>query len=597
MIIGIDLGTTYSLCACYKDGEVILIPNQWGELLTPSAVHFKEDRTFSVGPCNDDSYIHHVKYFKEFMGTPHTFQLGSSQFTPVELSAFVLKQLKADAEAFLGCEVTEAVISVPAYFNDNQRIATKQAGQIAGLNTLRIVNEPSAAALAHRLEEEASVMMVFDFGGGTLDVSIVECFDNIIEILAIAGDNHLGGKTVDQLLASAFCTATGLNANSLSPEEHDSFLTQIEQVKFLLGQQEYVTFSFQSYETIFTQTLFQKLLMPLFDKMKQLMSRAVRDSRKVLDEIDKIILVGGSSKLFGLSDYIQELMGTKPLCSLNPQEVVATGMGYYVGIKSRCQQVEDFILTDVCPFTLGVGVVVDSNDNAPHVSPLIQRNSTLPATRTERFTTVTDNQSAVTLSILQGESYYQKENLLLDEISIKVDPGAGGSQTIDVTFVYDLNGILQVDAVHLNSGRKKRRTIVSHGLHYSDQELAQAIEQLNNYRLAYEKTTTPLLKYADKVYAQCSNVAREQLELLLSSYQRALNLSLVEHRKAHMNLVRFLQELEKREKFLLDEEDSKENIFAFDSDEDDSFFEDDEDEFDYDDDEDDDDDDDYDDED
>lgn len=555
MIIGIDLGTTYSLCSCYKDGAVQLIPNGQGAYMTPSVVHFNDDNTFYVGNSATKTTPHSFRYFKEFMGTTKTFPFQEKEFTPVELSAFVLKQLKADAEAFLGYPVTEAIISVPAYFNDNQRIATKQAGQLAGLNTLRIVNEPSAAALAHRMDDSDATMLVFDFGGGTLDVSVVDSFENIIEILAIAGDNHLGGKTVDDLLATAFCSATGLKAKDLSPEEHTQFMAQIEQVKITLSTQDFVSLSFLGRETIFTKPLLLKLLEPLFDRMKQIIRRAVTDSDLQLHEIDKVILVGGSSQLVGLSQFLADLIGIPPALTTKPQEVVATGMGYYVGIKLREEEVEDFILTDVCPFTLGVAVVDGVLDNAPHVSPIIPRNTTLPASRTHTFSTVHDGQESIKLSILQGEAYYKVDNLLLEEITFPVTAGAAGSQNVNVTFTYDLNGILQVEITHENTGRTKLHTIVNQSIHYSDYDLQEAIKSIEQYKLSFTETTTPLLKHANLIYSQCAPAMRDTLRILMMQYNVAKNQSLIAHRKAHAELVAFLEDLEAQQEHFMDRND------------------------------------------
>lgn len=555
MIIGIDLGTTFSLCSYFSENGPKLIPNSQGKYLTPSIVHFKEDKTFTVGDCSDPSFLHHVSYFKEFMGTTHKFTLGKQEFSPVELSTFVLKQLKSDAETFLGVKVTEAVISVPAYFNDNQRIATKQAGQLAGLATTRIINEPSAAALAYRGDSEEATLLVFDFGGGTLDVSVVDCFENIIEILSISGDNHLGGKTVDDLIAHYFCEKTEISFEDLDKEEQKTLLLQSQQAKEALSKSKNLIFSFKGKDLLFTREILEDLILPLFKKMKQIMANAVRDSGKVPSEIDQVVLVGGSSHLVGLSAYISELMGKVPVSATKPQEVVALGMGFYAGIKSRNEAVEDIILTDVCPFTLGIGVVHGPHDHTPHVSPMIPRNTTLPAIRRELFSTVHDDQEKVQLTIVQGEAYYQKDNLLLEELSITVDPGTAGTQGIEVTFTYDLNGILQVDIVHLNSGRSKSRAIVSQGLHYSEFELHSAMEALNRFKLASSTPQEdPLLTLAREAYPSCDEFCQKQLSALMGYYEQALEMGTVEKRKASRRLQEFLD-------YLADD-----NAYVFDSD-------------------------------
>lgn len=540
MMIGIDLGTTFSLAAYYQDGAAKLIPNALGKVLTPSVVHFKEDLTFIVGECSHPDYLYHAKYFKEYMGTNHSFQMGKLEFSPIELSSFVLKQLKDDAERHLGCEITEAVISVPAYFNDNQRIATKQAGQLAGLNTATIINEPSAAALAHRFDKEENTVMVFDFGGGTLDISIVDCFENIIEILSISGDNHLGGKTIDNLLVTGFCNATGMDFNAMEAAEQEEFLLQIEQLKMALAKGD-TLFTYKDYSQYFTPLVFQNMIQPVFERMKDIMKEAVKNCRKKLGDIDEVILVGGSSNLMGLAEFIEEKTGLVPLLLGNPQEVVAKGMGYYTGIKTRDKNVCDLVLTDVCPFTLGVGVVHSEHDKAPHVKPMIPRNSTLPATHTESFSPVYEDQTAINLSILQGEAYYKKDNLILGDITIDLDEGSIQDQTIDVSFTYDINGILQVDVLHVHSGRKKSRIIANQSLQYNDYELKKATEALNRFKLATEQH--PLLQKALKLYETSNKHTRAELDKAIAFFQQAMRTGLVEQRKAEYSLSMFIDQV------------------------------------------------------
>lgn len=541
MIIGIDLGTTYSLCAYFDGKNPQLIPNSQGKFLTASEVHLGEDKSFAVGDCPAGDFPYHFRFFKEFMGTDRVFSGGGECFSAVQLSALVLKQLKEDAERFLNCKVEEAVISVPAYFNDNQRIATKQAGQLAGLGSSRIVNEPSAAALCYQFGYDEATLMVFDFGGGTFDVSMVDCFDNIIEILSISGDNHLGGKTVDQHLGRYFCQEVGLNWSLL--EEDGQLLRDMEVIKEKLPQEPQILYEYQGKEFLFTRHLLQDICKPLFHRLKVIMAQAVRDSGKEMGDIDQVILVGGSSRLVGLPQFIEDLMGIKPICTKNPQTVVALGMGYYVGMKSRQSALRELILTDVCPFTLGVGTVTGNQDSRPHVTPLIPRNTTLPASFQSRFVTVSHGQDAIVVNVVQGEGYFVKENLLLANIEFSLPPAPAGEEGVEVCFTYDFNGILQVDIYHEESGTHKSHRILStEAKHYREEELQEAIDQLNQYRLhCLSGEEHGLLREANGFYGRMGRHEKEILAKLMGEYKLALGNSRVESRKIQRKF-RFLLE-------------------------------------------------------
>lgn len=545
MIIGIDLGTTYSLCSYYDGKAPQLIPNAHGGVLTPSEVHIGED--VYVGDCVDsEKYPYHFRFFKEFMGTNRIFQAGEQEFTPVQLSALVLKQLKADAEAHLNQHVTEAIISVPAYFNDNQRIATKQAGQLAGLNTTRLVNEPSAAALAYQFGFDEASLMIFDFGGGTFDVSMVDCFDNIIEILAVSGDNHLGGKNVDKLLADYFCQQT--NTQNLSAEEMTRLCQDMEVLKESLSAQGQMLYSFQGKELLFTKPLLRDLCQPIFNQLKVIMAQAVRDSEKDLQDIDQVILVGGSSNLEGLPQFIQNLMGKKPLLLQNPQTVVALGMGYYVGMKSRHHSLCELILTDVCPFSLGIATVHNNKDSNPHLTPLIPRNTTLPATKKSEFVTVHPDQKSISLEIYQGEGYFAEENILLSTLNIDLPRQTNQKiHAIQVTFTYDFNGILQVD-VQGDGIELTHKVLSDQTKHYSPEELQAAAMSLNFFKLAQETPQNdPLVREANYFYGIVGRKEKELLRAVLDEYRKAQLKSRVEERKAQRKLRFLLDKMEEWE--------------------------------------------------
>lgn len=528
MILGIDLGTTYSACSYFDGQRAVLIPNSTGAVLTASVVYLGEGDKFVVGDCpNPEEFPTKFCFFKEYMGTKKQFLTGGRSFSPVELSAMVLQQLKADAERFLGEPVTEAVISVPAYFSDKQRVATKQAGELAGLHTARIVNEPSAAALAYQFGFDESSILVFDFGGGTIDVSVVDCFDNIIEIRAIAGDNHMGGKDVDQLLVDYFCSVSRLSPNS---EEQEILRTEMELLKETLSQVPQILYEFGGKAVMFDRTLLASICQPLFQKLGNLISKAMWDGEKDPNEIDAVILVGGSSHLQGLAEYLEDIMGITPICSIHPQTVVAMGMGYYVGMKSRDEAVKDLILTDVCPFSLGVSSVHGGRDVTPHMTALIPRNSTLPATETANFVTVSDNQDQIVLKVLQGEHYLARDNDLLGTIPFDLPPAPAGQESIQVCFTYDLNGILQVEVNHLSSGRQTV-TALSSTAHQelSEETLAESMERLSHFRLATMAEEEELLQRANGMYALLPPKERNLVGKFLAEYRSAK--AMVEERK------------------------------------------------------------------
>ena len=364
-VIGIDLGTTNSLGAYWK-GRVYLIPMEDGNFLLPSVVGYVEEEGFLAGTAAKERLISYPEdtaaSFKRFMGTAKTYRLGGRAYTPMELSAIVLGQIKRNAEFFLKEEIEEAVISVPAYFNDKQRSDTKKAAQIAGLKAVRLINEPSAAALAYRMEygEEDRTLLVFDFGGGTLDLSYVECFDNVVEITAVAGDNHLGGDDIDQAILEYFCRENGFRAEELTREEQANLRKISEKAKCALADKEEVAMELETggriCRALLNEDLLFEICVPLFGKIKQLFLHILEDAGSRVSEIDDLIMVGGSSKLGVVKRFLRELLGKEPIVMGETDRVVAWGVGVYAGIRQRREEIKDLLLTDVCPFTLGIAV-------------------------------------------------------------------------------------------------------------------------------------------------------------------------------------------------------------------------------------------------
>lgn len=550
MMIGIDLGTTNSLVCVYRNGKTELIPNGLGEYMTRSVVSVLEDGTILTGRAAAERLISHPERtaasFKRFMGTEKTFVLGGRSFLPHELSALILKQLCEDAKNYLGEEIEEAIISVPAYFDDNQRNATKLAAELAGLPVRRLINEPSAAALYHNLHANIQDcrLMLIDFGGGTLDVSIVECFENVIEILAIAGDNHLGGDDIDRAIGEYFCKIHSLTLSELTRSQQAILLRQAEAAKKALSEgteapvirisakasmdsrEDSMEGSMEgrnTLELVLTKSLLRELCEPYLNRMKSVMIRAMNDSRLSPSELDDVILVGGSAKLAVLGDFLEELTGRRPSVSERPDHMVAEGTGICAGIKARREELRDIVMTDVCPFSLGIAVANNAWDQNLHMAVMIQRSSMLPTSRTETFYTLCDDQTRIRLQIFQGEGYYASENLKLGELMLCVPMGKAGQHYVTVCFAYDINGILHVDA-RSSGGDAQETIIVNPNVQLSEKELSEKVEMLKGLRFIRngQEEDHLLMARVERLYAELTGPEREQAAQLLSRYQQIL---------------------------------------------------------------------------
>ena len=557
-IIGIDLGTTNSLVSVYRNGRAELLPNEWGQLLTPSCVGVLEDGTVTVGAVAKERLITHPREtaasFKTWMGTQKEFLLGGKVFLPHELSALVLRKLAQSAREALGEEIEEAIISVPAYFNDNQRCATRLAAQLAGLPVKRLINEPSAAALyhSHAAHREEQRLLIVDFGGGTLDVSVVDCFENMVEIVAIAGNNRLGGNDIDRAIAAYFCQQTGLTWSTLDSQQQRQLLSLAERGKISLSQTRdhgCVLACQMGQKTLsvpLNGEILRAICQPIFQQVKEVIVRGVRDSSIPLSAIHDVVLVGGSSQMGVFVDYLEALFSKRPTLAEHPEHTVALGVGLCAGIKQRCAELRDLVMTDVCPFSLGVATYNDVQDANPHMATLIQRSSILPARRTERFFTLSNNQRQVQLSIYQGENYYAADNLLLGELSVSVPPDEAGKQWVTVTFAYDINGILEVIA-ESSSGDQRRKVILNPQLNWSEEEISQALERLGTLpdpSLPREEDLL-LLSRAERLFAQLSDCRREEAAYIIQALNQALRSgSSIRLSQEREGLRRHLDELE-----------------------------------------------------
>ncbi len=411
MIVGIDLGTTHSLIGVHSSDGPRLFPNAHGELLTPSVVSLDGDVVLVGAPARDRLISHpdqSVAHFKRWMGSNRETRLGDRVFRPEELSALVLRSLLADAEAVLGQKVEEAVISVPAYFSDAQRKATRAAGELAGIRVERLINEPTAAALSYGLQqrEEEARVLVLDLGGGTFDVSILELFEGVVEVHASAGDNFLGGEDFLRVLEQALLAEQGLRAAMIAPGERAQLLRRLELFKRELSQQGsgHLQFNLEGRELDWQldEARYAQLCDPLLQRMRASIERAIRDARLKPEALDDIVLVGGAVRMPMISRLVTRMFGRLPLRHVNPDQAIAMGAAVAAGLKARDQSLRETVLTDVCPYTLGIQVCrrdASGQERGGYFHPIIQRNSVVPVSREDDFCPINDAQTQLVLDI------------------------------------------------------------------------------------------------------------------------------------------------------------------------------------------------------
>lgn len=468
MIVGIDLGTTHSLIGCFEGNAPRLFANALGDLLTPSAISVGDDGGILVGQSARDRLITHpqasVAAFKRWMGSNRSTRLGKRDFRPEELSALVLRSLIADAEAALGEKVREAVISVPAYFGDAQRKATRAAGELAGIKVERLVNEPTAAAMAYGLQEriDGSTFIVLDLGGGTFDVSILEIFDGVMQVHASAGDNHLGGEDFLDVMAEACCKDLGIDRRSLPANELAMLLSRLEAAKKQLSSANEVVAHFQlggaTREWRIDDSSFQRLAEPLLQRVRAPIERALRDAKLSPGDLSEVVMVGGASRMPLFTRLVTRMLGRLPLRHVHPDQAIALGAAVVGGMKMRNQALEEVVMTDVCPYTLGIATGREDEHgrvSTGHFSPIIERNATVPVSRSEEFCALQDGQREIKVEIYQGESPRVVNNVLLGTLDIRLAPKLKKNQpAIDLRFTYDINGVLQVESTTLGTGEK-----------------------------------------------------------------------------------------------------------------------------------------------
>lgn len=453
-ILGVDLGTTNSLAVVYKEGKPVLVPNAYGEYVTPSAISILDGKIV-VGKLAKERLITHpecsASLFKRNMGTDVTYKLDKKEYDSATLSSFIVKQLIEDAQNYLHESIDEVVISVPAYFNARQRQDTKRIGELLGIKVERLINEPSAAAIACHMDDEYETFVVFDFGGGTLDVSVVDCFENVISINAISGNNHLGGTDFDRAMAEYFCLKNGLDYNILDSSFQQSILRACEQAKIKLSTQNVVEVSLvhlnKNYNCVFDENVLFSITHSLLESCKNVIGKAVKDSGFSASELDSLILVGGSSKMPVLQHYLSDVLNIPVLKEEHMDSLVVLGLGKYIGIKQRDENIKDVVVTDICPFSLSTSTYNEQNPDLELSTVLIPKNSVLPTSKKMTLRTVHKGQTKVNISVFQGQAMYAKENLFLGQAFIHVPRNMHDYESFDLIYSYDINSMLYVEAI------------------------------------------------------------------------------------------------------------------------------------------------------
>ena len=546
MIVGIDLGTTNSLIAYFTEDGPKIIPNRLGKNLTPSVVSVDAEGNVFVGETAKERmslYPNTVaSAFKRSMGTERNYVLSGRTFKPEELSSMVLKQLKEDAEAFLGEEVTEAVISVPAYFDDKRRKATKRAGELAGLKVERMISEPTAAAVAYGLYDKTrdTRFLVFDLGGGTFDVSILELYHNILEVRAVAGDNYLGGEDFTQVMVKLFLQKTKLHTKDLREKEHVRLYKQCEKAKLAISDTEKVIVRLvrsaadeaePSEENVVECTIsyreYEDACEPLLMQIREPVKKSLTDAGLKLTDIDEVILIGGATRLTIVKDFLIRLFRKFPDNKLNPDETVALGAAVQAAMKERRAEVKEVILTDVCSFTLGTEVVIEYEEDKfedGRFCPIIERNTVIPASHTERLYTVRNNQDKIRVKVLQGESRFARNNLFLGELEIDIPKAPKGQESVDVTYTYDINSLLEVEVRVVSTGHTQKMIIKGVDNQMTDEEIAARMEELAYLKVQprdYEENRLVLLR-AERMYEESLGAHRKKLDRYITAFEATL---------------------------------------------------------------------------
>lgn len=535
-IIGIDLGTSNSAVAWFAEGNTQLIPGAQGERLTPSVIGIDDAGHLLVGAAAKARLVSHpqmtVASFKRYMGTDKTWTLGSRQFRAEELSALILRKLKTDAEVALGCPVTRAVITVPAYFNDAQRKAVKAAGRLAGLEVMRLLNEPTAAALAYGLADNSEQkFLIFDLGGGTFDVSIVDIFEGVIEVRASSGDAWLGGDDFTDLIRQWMLNASPVLKDA--PLTCSAQLTSLaEELKQTLSAQEsasaQLAFAGETYRWQLDGETFSGQAAGLLSRLKKTVVQVLQDAQFDPRDLDHVILVGGATRMALVRQLATRMFGRFPRNELNPDEVVALGAGVQAGLIAEDRALDDIVLTDVMPYSLGVAVarrLEGGKTDDGYFMPLIERNAFVPVSVVETVETMSDNQDHIVIAVYQGEARRVSDNLLLDRMTIPVPARRAGEVKIDVRFTYTLDGILEVECKVQGESTASTLIIEKAPGVLSEEEIAERLRQLDGLKMHPRDVpeNRQLLAEASRRYEQLLGQRRQLIDHYATQFEMALN--------------------------------------------------------------------------
>ena len=554
-ILGVDLGTTNSLAVVYKEGKPVRIPNAYGEYVTASAVSILDGKIV-VGKLAKERLITHpecsASLFKRNMGSDVTYTLDRKEYDSATLSSFVVKQLIEDAQNYLHEEISEVVISVPAYFNARQRQDTKRIGELLGIKVERLINEPSAAAIACHMDDEYETFVVFDFGGGTLDVSVVDCFENVISINAISGNNHLGGTDFDRAMAEYFCLKNGLDYNTLDSSFQQSILCACEKAKIKLSTQNVVEVSLvhlnKNYSCVFDENVLFNITHSLLESCKNVIGKAVKDSGFSASELDSLILVGGSSKMPVLQHYLSDALNIPVLKEEHMDSLVVLGLGKYIGIKQRDENIKDVVVTDICPFSLSTSTYNEQNPDLELSTVLIPKNSVLPTSKKMTLRTVHKGQTKVNISVFQGQAMYAKENLFLGQAFIHVPRNMHDYESFDLIYSYDINSMLYVEAI-VHSTKEHYIFRVSKGDVLEKVDASVRLDSIKEVSLGlYQNNEVDaLLARIERIYQEVDEETQDYLMKLHTEFTKDMEslINNIQKRKRLINQVsRILDQIE-----------------------------------------------------
>ncbi|HGU9770105.1 Hsp70 family protein [Morganella morganii] len=559
LIIGIDLGTSNSAVSLWQDGRAVLIPNKHGKVLTPSVVGFDDDGHVITGQAAKDRLQSHPQLtragFKRYMGTDETLVLGQNSFRAEELSALLLRQLKNDAEAWLGHPVTDAVITVPAYFNDVQRRAVKTAGTIAGLTVRRLLNEPTAASIAFGLTGNRECKyLAFDLGGGTFDVSVIDMFEGVIGVCASSGDVRLGGDDFTE----AVCQWMLGKYPELSEHQYQIrplLLEQAEQLKIQFSQSNqgsaFLRWNDMDLHWTMTELEFAACCQPLLTRLQKPVLQSLNDARFSPDDLDDVLLVGGATRMPLVRQAVARLFGRFPRHDLNPDEVVALGAGIQAGMVMADKALDDVVLTDVMPFSLGIETTKRNGLNYEdgYFLPVIERNNFLPVSKLQTVGTVADNQKIILLKVYQGEARRVRENIFLGEMEVAIPPRPAGEVEINIRFTYTIDGLLEVECTYQGNPKVFRLVIEKVPGQMSDEQIAASLAKIAGLKQHPKDMpeNRELLLQCSRLYEFLLGDERAMADYITTEFEQALNSQ--DFRRistVRQNVVQFLEQYKGR---------------------------------------------------